>query len=92
MRDWEPLAWKIGLILLAPAMILCVLFIIVSPFLLLHAFLYPSKTIELEVAKWVCVSTYKERVFTGKTWTTETRCGMYHRRGLDSDMKSGEKE
>jgi ABC-type sugar transport system permease subunit len=79
----EKLITWVAVILLIPAMILMVGFIVVAPIFLAWKYFHPPQSIELEVKEWECVSTYKERVFNGKVWLIITKCADYSRKGIN---------
>lgn len=71
------IAFRICFILLIPGVILCLIFVTVAPIKIVINYFNPSPIIELKKSQWECSSFYKERVFTGKVWITETKCSNY---------------
>jgi hypothetical protein len=70
------ITWTL-VILFAPAIILCLGFVIIMPFAFIYEAYHPSQKIELSKNEWECGTTYEKRVFTGKIWHTITECSSY---------------
>lgn len=79
--DWEDMAFKTVLVILLPVFICGVLFVAVVPFIIACDYWFnPHQTITLESKDWHCTSTYEERHFNGKMWTTRTECAEYQKK------------
>jgi hypothetical protein len=80
--DYQDILLKGIVILIAPAIILCLVIIIVYPFMLIHDVFYPPTSITIVKSDWECTSTYQKRVFNGKVWIDITECSQYNLKGI----------
>ena len=75
----EDIVIKILIVLVTPAFLLLLVFIIVLPFVVITEVISPSPTISLVKSEWECVS-YSTH-YLGKTVTT--RCDFYKRKSVN---------
>jgi hypothetical protein len=78
--DWAKIVF---LILCSPLLLLVAIIVIVMPPVILWQMFNPPAEFSLKKSEWECVSSFKERVFTGKVWITQDKCSEYALKGLE---------